>query len=100
MNRVQNISRAPDYINKFIDTNLKDLLNIYHEGSEHFKEGCLVFQCSKETNTMDVQFWGNEQMCVLLEQQSWEQLKKNIPQDKKLFFVNDKDQNSIFLIYI
>ena len=100
MNRVQNITRAPDYINKFIDTNLTDLLKIYHEGIDHFKEGCLVFQCSKEANTMDVQFWGNEQMCILLERESWEQLKKNIPRDKKLFFINDKDQNSIFLVYI
>tara|TARA_B100001769_G_C21682324_1_gene377827 strand:- start:30 stop:332 length:303 start_codon:yes stop_codon:yes gene_type:complete len=100
MNRVHQIQSAPAYITTFIQGNMEQLLTIYTEGINNFKVGCLMFLCSQETNKMDVQFMGDEQMCEILQQESWEGLKNNIPEDKKLFFVKDIDINSVFLIYI
>jgi hypothetical protein len=97
---VQNVSSAPDYINQFIHTNRTDLENIYEEGIHNFQSGCLGFQCSQETNKMNVQFMNDEMMCETLQKESWVCLKNNIPKDKKLFFVMDEDLNSVFLIYI
>ena len=98
MSNIQNVSSSPDYINKFIHTNQKDLVNIYDEGIQNFQSGCLVFQCSQENNKMDVQFMNDEMMCNILQKDSWFQLKDNIPDDKKLLFIMDQDKNSIFLI--
>jgi len=100
MSNIQNISSAPDYINQFIHTNTEDLMSIYEEGIQNFKSGCLGFQCSKETNKMDVQFMNDTAMCELLQEESWLNLKNNIPENKKLFFIMDQDQNSVFLIYV
>ena len=97
---VQNVSSAPDYINQFIHTNRGDLENIYDEGIHNFQSGCLGFQCSQENNKMDVQFMNDDMMCEILPKDSWFNLKANIAEDKKLFFVMDQDRNSVFLIYI
>ena len=100
MSNIQNISSAPDYINRFIHTNQEDLMNIYEEGIRNFESGCLGFQCSKETNKMDVQFMNDTMMCEILQKDPWFTLKGNIPDNKKLFFIMDQDQKSVFLIYI
>jgi len=97
---IQNISSAPDYINRFIHVNREDLENIYDEGLNNFQSGCLGFKCSQEHNKMDVQFMDDDAMCDILQKDSWFSLKDNIPKDKKLFFVMDQDKNSVFLIYI
>jgi len=49
---------------------------------------------------MDVQFMNDTAMCELLQEESWLNLKNNIPENKKLFFIMDQDQNSVFLIYV
>ena len=49
---------------------------------------------------MDVQFMNDDMMLEMIQKDSWEQLKKSIPESKKLFFVKDIDLNSVFLIYI
>ena len=58
------------------------------------------FTCSQETNKMDVSYMDHGNMCQILREDSWMALYNNIPQDKKLFFVQDLDLNSVFLIYI
>tara|TARA_B100000902_G_C27177356_1_gene847073 strand:+ start:830 stop:1129 length:300 start_codon:yes stop_codon:yes gene_type:complete len=97
---IQNINSAPDYINKFIQGNLEQLNKIYDEGMEHNSCGMLGFQCSEEKNKMDVQFMNEEHILKMIQKVSWEQLKKSIPENKKLFFIMDQDKNSVFLIYI
>ena len=103
MNNIQNVDSAPDYIQKFIHMNMEDLCNIYDEGLEanpELEKGILCFQCSQEENKMDVQFMNDEMMCEILKKDSLMNLKNNIPDNKKLFFVMDSDLNSVFLIYI
>jgi hypothetical protein len=103
MSNIQQVDSAPDYIQKFIHMNMEDLCTIYDEGMEtnpDLEKGILLFQCSQETNKMDVQFMNDEMMCEIIEKDSYMNLKNNIPDNKKLFFIQDLDLNSVFLIYI
>jgi len=103
MSSIQNVDSAPDYIMKFIHMNMEQLCKIYDEGLNNNSEldkGILVFQCSQENNKMDVQFYNDEMMCEILEKESVVNLKNNIQKDKKLFFIQDLDLNSIFLIQV
>jgi len=97
---IHNINSAPDYINLFIKTNSDQLQTIYEEGMENNLFGILCFQCSEKENKMDVQFMNDDSMLQIIQKESWEQLKKSIPESKKLFYIKDTDLNSIFLIYI
>lgn len=103
MSRIQNVDSAPDYIMKFIHNNMEQLCKIYDEGlinNPHLDKGIIVFQCSEESNKMDVQFMNDEMMCEILEKESVMNLKNNIQKDKKLFFIKDLDLNSVFLIQV
>ena len=102
-NEIQNIDSAPDYIHKFIHMNMKDLCNIYDEGMNNNPEldkGIIYFQCSEKENKMDVQFMNDEMMCEVIQKESLDKLKNNIQENKKLFFVQDLDINSIFLLQV
>ena len=59
-NRVHNVASAPEYISKFIQTNMEKLMDIYEEGIDAFGSGCMMFLCSEENNKMDVQFMNDE----------------------------------------
>ena len=100
---IQNIDSAPDYIMKFIHMNMEQLCKIYDEGLNNnpgLEKGIMVFQCSQENNKMDVQFMNDEMMREILEKESVQNLKNNIAKDKKLFFIQDLDLNSVFLIQV
>ena len=100
---IQNVDSAPDYIMKFIHSNMEQLCKIYDEGlynNPQLEKGIMVFQCSQENNKMDVQFMNDEMMCEILEKESVMNLKNNIQKDKKLFFIQDLDLNSVFLIQV
>ena len=100
---IQHVESAPDYIHKFIHSNMEQLCKIYDEGmytNPDLEKGILCFQCSQENNKMDVQFMNDEMMSEIIQKDSLHSLKQNIPKDKKLFFIMDQDINSVFLIYI
>ena len=103
MSSIQNVDSAPDYIMKFIHVNMEQLCKIYDEGmynNPQLDKGIMVFQCSEKENKMDVQFYNDEMMCEILEKESVMNLKNNIQEDKKLFFIQDLDLNSVFLIQV
>ena len=103
MSNIQNVDSAPDYIMKFIHMNMEQLCNIYNEGLNNnpgLDKGIMVFQCSQENNKMDVQFMNDEMMCEILQKESVINLKNNITENKKLFFIQDLDLNSVFLIQV
>ena len=100
MSQIQQVNSAPSYISDFIQNNMEKLMDIHEEGVNVHTSGCMMFVCSKETNKMDVQFMSDEMMCGIIQEESWFNLKNNIPEHKKLFFVRDEDLNSVFLIYI
>jgi len=103
MSSIQNVDSAPDYIMKFIHNNMEQLCKIYDEGmynNPELDKGIMVFQCSKENNKMDVQFMNDEMMYEILQKESVMNLKNNIAEDKKLFFIQDLDINSVFLIQV
>ena len=97
---IQTVPSAPSYISEFISQNMTQLQDIYEEGVHTHQSGCLLFVCSKEENKMDVLFHGEEQMCEILQRDSWVSLKNGIPSGKKLFFIRDTDLHSVFLIYV
>jgi hypothetical protein len=100
---IQNVDSAPDYIMKFIHSNMEQLCTIYSEGlynNPGLDKGIIVFQCSEKENKMDVQFMNDEMMCEILEKESVMNLKNNIQENKKLFFIQDLDINSVFLIQL
>ena len=101
MNQIQNVDSAPDYIMKFIHSNMEQLCVIYDEGLSNnpgLEKGIMVFQCSEKDNKMDVQFMTDEMMCEILEKESVMNLKNNIQENKKLFFIQDLDRKCVFLI--
>ena len=103
MSNIQNVDSAPDYIMKFIHMNMEQLCKIYDEGlynNPQLEKGIMVFQCSQENNKMDVQFMNDEMMCEILEKESVMNLKNNKVENKKLFFIQDLDLNSVFLIQV
>ena len=103
MSSIQNVDSAPDYIMKFIHNNMEQLCKIYDEGmynNPDLDKGIMVFQCSEGNNKMDVQFYNDEMMCEILQKESVMNLKNNIAEDKKLFFIQDLDLNSVFLIQV
>lgn len=103
MSSIQNVDSAPDYIMKFIHGNMEQLCKIYDEGMYNnpgLDKGIMVFQCSQEQNKMDVQFMNDEMMYEILQKESVTDLKNNICEDKKLFFIQDLDLNSVFLIQV
>ena len=100
MTSIQNVSSTPDYISKFINANLEQLYNIHDGGMDEFKEGCLGFKCSEAENTMDVFFMHKELLIEMMDEESWEQLKTSLKEDKRLFLINDLDRKAIFLVYI
>ena len=103
MSQIQNVDSAPDYIIKFIRSNMEQLCVIYEEGlsnNPELEKGIIIFQCSEKENKMDVQFMSDDQMCETIQKDSWVSLKNGIPKGKKLFYVHDQDLHSIFLIYV
>ena len=103
MSQIQNVDSAPDYIMKFIHSNMDDLCKIYDEGLSNnpsLEKGIMFFQCSELNNKMDVQFANDEMMCEILEKESIMNLKNNIQENKKLFFIQDLDRKCVFLIQI
>jgi len=103
MSSIQNVDSAPDYIMKFIHNNMEQLCKIYDEGmynNSELDKGIMMFQCSEKENKMDVQFHNDEMMCEILEKESVMNLKNNIEENKKLFFIKDLDLNSVFLIQV
>ena len=100
MTTIQNVSSTPDYISKFINTNLEQLNNIHDEGMKTYQEGCLGFNCSEKENKMDVFFMNKRLIIEMMNEESWEQLKNSVKKDKRLFIIKDLDLNAIFLVYI
>ena len=96
---VQNISSAPKYISNFINHNYTKLIEIYDQGISENGYGVLSFKCSESENKMDVYFMNESQILINLQKESWENLKQGIG-SKKLFLIQDIDENRIFLVYI
>ena len=98
---IQNISSLPPYIGKFVNNNKDQLLKIYEEGMKDETIGILKMVCSQVDNKMDVQFSNeNDIITNILQKESWGELKNTIPENKKLFIINDLDKKAIFLLYI
>ena len=97
---VNQISKGPDYIMKFIKFNMKKLNEIYESGLKEHKKGILCFKCSKKKNKMDVFFMNETMIFEFMQKDSWEQMYTQTPKNKKLFFVHDLDINSIFIITV
>ena len=95
---VQNVSSAPPYISNFINNNFTKLIEIYDEGKTAEGPGVLAFKCSQENNKMDVYYLNEYNILSQITKETWENLKNST--DKKIFMVNDLDNNSVFLIYI
>ena len=98
---IQQVNSCPDYINQFIQTNMEKLMEIYGAGYEaNDKEGCLGFMCNQETNKMDVMFLSRHNITQFISIENWEDMKRSIPNDKKLFYIRDEGLDAVFLLYI
>ena len=99
--RIQTVDTCPDYINQFIQTNMEQLINIYDAGYEvNNKEGCLGLICNQEINKMDVMFLSRHNITQFISIENWEDMKRSIPNDKKLFYIRDEGLDAVFLLYI
>ena len=96
---VQNVSSAPPYISDFIGKNMDKLLEIYDNGLKENGEGALRMVCSQKENKMDVMFFNEENLQLMVTKESWNDLK-NSRGEKKLLMCQDCDLNAIFLIFL
>jgi len=96
---IQEAHSTPEYIDKFLKANMNKLIESHDQGIEEHKIGCLGFKCSQEENKMDVFFMNEDIILKQLQKESWENLKQGIG-SKKLFLIQDIDENRIFLVYI
>ena len=96
---VQNVSSAPPYISDFIGKNMDKLLEIYENGLKENGEGALRMVCSQKENKMDVMFFNEENLQLMITKESWDDLK-NSRGNKKLLMCQDCDLNAIFLIFL
>ena len=78
---------------------MTQLVEIHDRGIEEHKTGCLGFNCSQKENKMDVYFMNEDIILQSIQKESWENLKQGIG-SKKLFLIQDIDENRIFLVYI
>ncbi|MBG02394.1 MAG: hypothetical protein CL470_09010 [Acidimicrobiaceae bacterium] len=96
---IQEAHSTPPYIDEFLKKNMIKLVEIHDQGIEEHKTGCLGFKCSQTENKMDVFFMNEDIILQQLQKESWENLKQGIG-NKKLFLIQDIDENRIFLVYI
>lgn len=96
---IQEAHSTPEYIDTFLKANMVKLVEIHDQGIEEHKVGCLGFKCSQKENKMDVFFMNEDIILQQLQKESWENLKQGIG-SKKLFLIQDIDENRIFLVYI
>ena len=100
MTSIQHVNSCPEYIDAFIRSNKEQLLTIYEAGYENNQhEGCLGLYCNEETNKMDVMFFNEENLQLMITKESWTDLKYSRG-EKKLLICQDCDLNSIFLIFL
>jgi len=98
---VQNVSSTPEYIETFLQENSDKLSEIYGQGMrENNNIGCLGLKCSQKENKMDVFFMNAETLYNTLPNE--ETLMKILDsiQEKRVYFINDLDRNSLFLVYL
>ena len=99
MSTIQEAHSTPPYIDDFLKTNMVQLVEIHDEGIKEHETGCLGFKCSQKENKMDVFFMNEDIILQNLQKESWVKLKQGIG-NKKLFFIQDIDEERIFLVYI
>ena len=92
---INKINTLPNYINTFLNKNIKDLLSIYEQGIKENKSGNLGMKCSQKNNIMDVFFLNDKLSSEFIPKDTYEKIEKN----KKLFIIQDLDLKSIFLVY-
>ena len=87
----------PDYINQFIDFNKNKLIEIYQNGIQENKKGCLGLKCSVKENKMDVYFMNETMVQEII---TAEELINIQNKNQSLLIIHDIDLMSIFLLYI
>ena len=103
MSNIIQTGSCPTYISVFIQANIKDLCDIYDEGmndNPDLEKGIMFFSCSENNNKMDVQFMNDEMMSEIIAMESIINLKNDVKEGKKLFFIQDVDHNRVFLIQV
>ena len=87
----------PDYINQFIGFNKNKLFEIYQNGLQENKNGCLGLKCSFKENKMDVFFMNESMIQKIISLEEWNNIQKK---NQKLLIIHDIDLMSVFLLYI
>ena len=92
---VENIKAAPDYIHKFVDSNIEGLNKIYSEEKNNQGEGILYCKCSMNDNKLELIYMNKGLFIEIYKEDIW----NNIQTDKKSVFIQDLDINENFIIY-
>ena len=101
-NEIITVNSVPPYIDNFLIKNNLKLEEIYDEGIETNKKGCLLLTCSQKENKMDVSFLNINDMDHIINVGSWESIISN-SNGKKIYIVKDDfedNKNQLFIIYI
>ena len=106
---IEYVESLPDYINRFIGSNSKELLRIYNENTKELGIGCLMMNCINSENKMDVYFYSKDMYIGATEdnavksdyysKDNWDNIY-NKSNDRRICIVNDIDENNIFIVYI
>ena len=96
---IEYVESLPDYINRFIGSNSKELLRIYNENTKELGIGCLKMNCINSENKMDVYFYSKDMYIDNYSKDNWDNIY-NKSNDRRICIVNDIDENNIFIVYI
>lgn len=92
---VQNITSAPDYIHKFLESNIDQLNKIYSEEKNNQGDGILYCKCSMNDNKLELIYMNKKLFTDLYNEDLW----NSIQTDKKSIFFQDLDINENFVLY-
>ena len=93
----------PKYIDDFIKTNFEKLIEIYNTNMKELNSdesfSMLSFKCKEKENKMDVTFMNKDLLLVNFKEEDWTKISEQRG-DKKIFFIEDLDRNTHYLLYV
>jgi hypothetical protein len=92
---IEHLKSAPDYIHKFVESNIEDLNKIYSKESVDTGEGILYCKCSMEDNKLELIYMIKQTFIEVYSEEIWNGLQTN----KRIIFIQDLDINENFALY-
>jgi hypothetical protein len=99
MNKVKHVDTVPEYITKFIETNIDNIQTIITEEKKNRGEGLIYIDTDMKENKLNLVFLTIQESKNTLNL-SEEFLKDTSQEGKTTIIINDNEYKTRFIIYI